>query len=44
MALSKVKSVQEMTIFIQSAMLYDQISRVVTFFVLYNLYTRLPIK
>ena len=44
MALSKAVPVQEMTNFMQSAMTYDQISTVVTVFVLYNLYTRLPIK
>ena len=44
MALSKAVFVQEMTSFIESVMTYDQISTVVTVFVLYNLYTRLPIK
>ena len=33
-----------MTGFIQSVMTYDQISTVVTVFVLYNLYSHLPIK
>ena len=55
MALSKVISVKEMTSFIQSGMSYDlgdsiispwydQISTVVTVFVLCNLYTRLSFK
>ena len=42
MALSKAISVQEVTSLFQSVMIYDQIS--VTAFVLYNLYTHLPIK
>ena len=36
MALSKVISVQDMKSFTQSEMTYDQISTVVTVFVLYN--------
>ena len=38
MAISKVISIQEMTSFIQSAIIYDQISSDNTVFAFYNLY------
>ena len=44
MAISKVISIQEMTSFIQSAIIYDQISSDNTVFAFYNLYNSLPIK